>query len=454
MIMNDVETTFKSPYAYYTEPFDMNDRPRRFLEVFAAVLEHTNYRFILELYSKISAKCSKCSVSCQIYQATGKPEDVPCYRTELLLKVFRRHFTYSGKLQGRLLGNTGLTDADIDEMAESFYHCTACRRCTLECPMGIEHGMITHLGRWILSEIGIVPKALVVATREQLEGPSANTSAIPDMAMKDTCEFLEEELEEISGVAGKFPVDVENSEYIFFPAVSDFLLEPDTLMGNAIVMHATGGSWTIGSKYFDGINYGLFYSDVWLERIVKKEYEELKRLNAKKILIGECGHASRTAKQFIPVFCGGKEAPQVVNCMEYAYEMMQKGKLKLKPGTITEKITYHDPCNIARNGWIVNQPRELMKAMCSDFVDMNYSGRDNLCCGGGGGTVSLDEIRDYRTKITGKKKADQIRETGAEIVVAPCANCKKQVREVLDDNGLEHVQVTGLHDLILKAIEL
>ncbi|MCP4725598.1 MAG: (Fe-S)-binding protein, partial [bacterium] len=73
---------------------------------------------------------------------------------------------------------------------------------------------------------------------------------------------------------------------------------------------------------------------------------------------------------------------------------------------------------------------------------------------GGGGIVSIDEVRKYRTGVIGKKKADQIRDTGAEVVVAPCANCKKQIREVLDDNGLEHVQVSGLHDLILKAIEL
>ncbi len=452
--MNNETNSFKSPYSYYTEPFDLSNKPRKFLEVFGAILEHTNYRFILDLYSKLSAKCSRCSTTCQIYQVSLKPEDIPCYRSELLLKVFRRHFTYKGIWEGRVLGKNGLSDEDIDEMAESFYHCTACRRCTIDCPMGIEHGLITHLGRWILAEIGIAPKALVVSVREQLEGSTANTSAIPAAAMKDTCEFLEEELQEDKNIDIKFPIDVEDAEYIFFPAVSDFLLEPDTLMGNAAVMHATGGSWTIGTKYFDGINYGLFYSDIWLERIVQKEVEEMKRLKAKKIMIGECGHASRAAKQFVPVFCGGREAPEVINCMEYAFNMLEKGKLKLNPDVITERVTYHDPCNISRNGWIVEQPREILKSFVKNYVEMTPGGKNNLCCGGGGGTVSIDEIRKYRTGIVGRKKADQIRDTGADIVVTPCANCKKQVREVCEDNGLGHVQVVGLHDLILKAIEL
>ena len=278
-------------------------------------------------------------------------------------------------------------------MAEEFYRCTACRRCKKECPMGIDHGLITHLGRWILAEIGITPKALVVATREQLEGETHNTSAIPAAAMKDTCEFLEEDCADEHGLKIEFPVDVEGAEYVFFPAVSDYLLEPDTLMGNAAVMKATGGSWTIGTQNFDGINYGLFYSDRLLGRIVSAEVDELRRLKGQKILIGECGHASRSAKAFVPTF-GGKNPPPVVNIMEYTYDQWKAGKLKLKPGVIQERVTYHDPCNIARSGWITEQPREILKHICADFVEMTPNRQDNYCCGGGGGTVSIDEIRE------------------------------------------------------------
>jgi hypothetical protein len=53
----------------------------------------------------------------------------------------------------------------------------------------------------------------------------------------------------------------------------------------------------------------------------------------------------------------------------------------------------------------------------------------------------------------GKRKADQIRATEAQIVVSPCANCKKQLREVCEDNELNDVEVVGLHDLLLKVID-
>jgi Fe-S oxidoreductase len=53
----------------------------------------------------------------------------------------------------------------------------------------------------------------------------------------------------------------------------------------------------------------------------------------------------------------------------------------------------------------------------------------------------------------GKAKADQIRKTGAKFVVAPCANCKKQLKEVCEDNDLGDVEIVGLHDLLLKVID-
>lgn len=438
---------------YHVEDMDTSDRPKRFLETFAAILRHTNYRFALEHFIRSSAKCARCAVQCPVYTATGDVEDIPCHRSELLLSVYRRHFTIGGMLKGRLTDSGYLTNEKIDEMADAFWNCTACRRCTMECPVGIDHALITHLGRFILSEIGIAPRALIVSTREQLEGKTGNTSAIPVPALIDTLEFLEEDMEEEKGVAISFPMDVQNAEYLFIPAVSDFLMEAETLMGIAAVFTATGGSWTISTNYFDAINYGLFYNDRVLEQVVQKLYHETNRLNTSKILIGECGHASRTAKYFVPVHCGGKNAKPVFNIMEYTWQMLKEGRLRLDPTVITQRVTYHDPCNIARQDWLTEKPRDIVKAFCKNYVEMTPNKTENLCCGGGGGTVSIDELRAYRTTVGGRAKADQIRETGAEILIAPCANCKKQLRELVEDNGID-CEVVGLHDLIYKAIIL
>jgi Fe-S oxidoreductase len=445
----------KSVYPYYIENPVVENRVARFIEAFAAVLNFTDYKSLLDSYCITNTKCNRCAVACPIYTTTLDKRDIPCYKTNLLLEVYKRYFTLSGWFKSRFSANSfELTEGIIDEMLDLFYRCTACRRCTNECPLGVDHGLITRLGRYILSLIGIVPKALQVSVREQLEGATHNTSKIPKNALINTLEFLSEEMTETLGIEVEFPCDKMDRDFVFFCAVSDYLLEPDTLLGNAAVLYASGDwdKWTIGTCNYDGINYGLFYSDWHLENIIKQMVEEVKRLNGRNILIGECGHASRSAHDFVPVFSGKKPYP-VFNFMEYTLDCLKKGKIKLNRDIITEKVTYHDPCNIARSGWIVDQPREILKSFVKDFVEMEPNGRDNYCCGGGGGLVSIDEIHNFRMEVGGYVKAKQLEETGAEIIVSPCANCKKQLRELVDHYKLP-CRVVGLHDLILEAIEI
>lgn len=441
-------------YPYYTENPVTENRVGRFLEAFAAVLKYSDYKPLLDSYCTSSAKCNRCAVACPVYLVTGDPHDIPCYRTNLLLDTYRRYFTIGGWLKSRLAGGFELTEDMIDDMLDSFYRCTACRRCTRECPMGVDHGLVTHLGRYILSLIGIVPKALQVSVREQLEGETHNTSKVPRAALLNTLEFLSEEMQESHGVKLEFPVDQPNRDYVFFCAVSDYLMEPDTLMGNAAVLYAAGDwdRWTIGTGNYDGINYGLFYSDWHLERIIKQLVGEVTRLNGRNILIGECGHASRSAHDFVPMF-GKKEAYPVVNFMEYTLDCIRRNRITLDPNIVTERVTYHDPCNIARSGWIVDQPREILRSFVGNFVDMKPAGRDNFCCGGGGGLVSIDEIHEFRMSVGGRVKAEQLRQTEADICIAPCANCKKQLKELVEYYEIP-CKVMGLHDLILRAIHI
>jgi Fe-S oxidoreductase len=444
----------QSPFAFHLDRPLSDDRVRQFLEAFAAILEFSDYRPLLDSYAASTAKCSRCVVTCPTFQVSRDPRDIPCYRSNILLDIYRRYFTFSGWVAEHFGGGFELTEALVDELAEAFWRCTACRRCSLECPLGIDHGLLTRLGRYILSMARIAPKALQVSVREQLEGRTGNTSKVPKPALMDTLSFLAEELEESLGVRMDFPVDRTDREYVFFCAVSDYLMEPDTLMGNAAVLYAAGDwdRWTIGGGNYDGINYGLFYSDWHLERIVRRLISETRRLRGEKILVGECGHASRTAREFVPVF-GGKNAPPVFNVIEYTLDRLEAGRIRLDPDVIPERVTYHDPCNLARSGWLVDQPRRLLRAFVRNLVEMEPGGRNNYCCGGGGGLVSLDEIHDFRMNVSGKVKADQIRRTGAEIVISPCANCKKQLKELVAYHKIP-CRVMGLHDLILQAIEI
>ncbi|MBW2193650.1 MAG: (Fe-S)-binding protein [Deltaproteobacteria bacterium] len=117
--------------------------------------------------------------------------------------------------------------------------------------------------------------------------------------------------------------------------------------------------------------------------------------------------------------------------MQIFYEYIKDGRIKLDPDKrVTEPATYQDPCNISRSGGLWEQARWLMNTMCTDFRDMTPNREYNHCCGGGGGSIPMGpEFRKRRIK-SGNVKVDQIRETGAKVLIVPCHNCYDQINDL------------------------
>ncbi len=127
----------------------------------------------------------------------------------------------------------------------------------------------------------------------------------------------------------------------------------------------------------------------------------------------------------------------MVHSVQLFYEYLRDGRIKIDPDKrITEPITYQDPCNISRSGGLWEQGRYLMNALCTDFRDMVPNREYNHCCGGGGGYVPMGPSFKKRRMESGKIKADQIRETGAKIVLVPCHNCFDQIRDLSTEYNL------------------
>jgi Fe-S oxidoreductase len=88
--------------------------------------------------------------------------------------------------------------------------------------------------------------------------------------------------------------------------------------------------------------------------------------------------------------------------------------------------------------------------IAADFVEMTPHGIDNYCCGGGGGQLAMSEYNERRMAI-GERKAEQIRNTGAKIVVTPCHNCVDQLIQLNVFYKL-NVQIKTLAEVVADAI--
>jgi Fe-S oxidoreductase len=160
-----------------------------------------------------------------------------------------------------------------------------------------------------------------------------------------------------------------------------------------------------------------------MDRIIN----EAKRLKVKEVCICECGTAFRIMKQM-----SGKQPFKVTSITEVHASYIKEGRIKLDKSKSKGPITYHDPCQIARNAGVIDEPRYILQYLTDDFRDMTPDPRYNWCCGGGGGLVALgEETLDFRMK-SAKVKVDQIKESGAAILATACENCHTQLSNLND----------------------
>ena len=407
----------------------------------------------MRLYMEMCAKCGTCASVCPVYYGGNEKRYNPAERTELIRRVYKKHATVSGRMFGKLVGAHEFEPDDLKDWQAIFYECTGCRRCASYCPFGIDHSVITRKGRAILEQLGMTPETMQKVVNVSLK--TGNTDGASPEALKAAIEFLEEEMEEEHGTPIKIPVDVVGADYFYVPPSGDVLVNPEATMGIAKVFHVLGmaDNWTMSSSCFDGANYGLFTGNDEDMKTDNRIYvEEGKRLGCKVMLMGECGHAYRIMKMMMEKAGWWGELPfEIVNCMEFTADQIEAGRLDFDKSKNPQPVTYHDPCNFGRSCGITEEPRIIMEAACADFREMTPSGAENWCCGGGGGLSAMDDIFDFRMEVSGVKKLEQIRDTGAEYVATACSNCKRQIGQLMEYHG-KTVDVGGVHDMLSRAI--
>jgi Fe-S oxidoreductase len=411
----------------------------------------------LRLYMDLCASCGTCAQVCPVYYGKPEPRYNPARRSDLLRRLYRRHQTVAGKLWGRGAEAVDFDQRQVqkrfDEWKDVFYSCTACRRCAQFCPLGIDNAVITRQARAILDSIGRTPATLQKVVRTSLS--KRNTDGASPEAFKNAVAFIEEEMRDEHDLDIRIPVDVVGADYFYLPPSGDALVNIEATMGIAKVFHVLGLAerWTMSSRCFDGANYGLFTgNDEDMRATNKACVDEAKRLGVKVLLTGECGHAHRIMKRMMEAERWWGELPfAVVNCMEWTAEHIDAGRLRFDEGQNPQPVTLHDPCNFAKSCGVVEAPRTILRATCSDFREMTPHGTENWCCGGGGGLSAMNELREFRVTVSGAKKREQIRATGASYVAAPCSNCKRQLGQLME-HSRDKVSIGGVHDMLSRAI--
>ena len=399
----------------------------------------------LKQYMDICARCAICKDACHQYVGTGDFKFLPARRAELIRQIYKKYFDAAGRFVPALYEAREPDDNLLDELYDSTYACTGCRRCMYYCPFSIDTGWILSVAKGILIAAGRGNEMLGQLADAAIF-KSENAEMFRDV-MIDGFKDIEAEVREITGdPTAEIPVDREGADILYVALAGAHSIRPA-----AVIFHEAKASWTL--SFFEAANYGFFYGDPEKARIITKRFvDEAKRLGVKEIVVPECGHAYRVLELFYEAWSKEPLPFKVSHILEVVDRFIAEGRITVEKGRTAGTVTYHDPCQIARNGGIFEQPRRIVQAITDDFVDLTPNREQQWCCGGGGGIVAMEEFKDVRLK-SGSKKVEQLRASGASVLACPCENCRLQIEELneVHELGLEVRQVI---DLVVDAMPL
>jgi Fe-S oxidoreductase len=426
----------------------------------------------LQVYMDSCVKCGACTDKCHYFLGSGDPKNMPVARQDLLRKVYRRYFTFAGKYFPWLVGAEDLTEEVLDDWYSYFHQCSQCRRCSVYCPYGIDTAEVSMAAREIMDHIGKGQKYCneIIGKVHKI----GNNLGLPEPALINTVEGLEEDIEEETGVKVRMPVDEKGADILLVTPSADFFAEPhvDGLIGYAKVFHQAGVSWTISSYASEAANFGLFIgSQDQMALVAERIRKAAEDLGVKRIIFGECGHAWRVAYNFMNTLAGpfdflDPNYPIPQHICEFTYDLIEEGALTLnKAANDHMTLTFHDSCNVARGsrmgtkpGGQFEIPRAIIKASCNNFVDMaaDTIKEATFCCGGGGGLLT-DDLIELRKKGASPRMyalKEVVEEHGVTHMAAICAICKSQFSKIMPEYGIDMDRIVSVHQLVSNAIVL
>jgi len=399
-------------------------------------------------------RCGFCQTRCPVYSITG-----------LESSVARGHFA---RLQAVLEGELPLDD----EIRPSLFACLMCRACTAECPPAIETDHIISaarasyvaqrqpwIQRFIFRRLLSDPRALRLAARTLGRLKRARLTSLSKVArllpwldrgladgpamMPSPSSFLRDRL------ARRRPRGRGVEEVTYFLGCGIDYALPDAGQATLDLLQSLGYSVRVAANVCCGLP-PYSYGDLDSTRLLARRNLEVLGASGGGDIITDCASCASFLKDYPQLFGDeGREredAERLAARVRELSEFLAQVELPSNLRPVEGVVTYHDPCHLSRYHKVTQQPRDLLGRIPG--IDYRELPEADWCCGGAG-SYWLTHY-DLAMQILARKM-ENIRSTGAEIVVTPCPACIMQLRHGAAKFGVP-VQVMHLSELLRRAL--
>jgi heterodisulfide reductase subunit D len=398
-------------------------------------LKHFTFMQMMELDA--CTRCGECIEWCPTFAEKAELDAItPLRKIEAVRGFVNQHHG----LWARIFGPRPLDGEAVQVHSAGTYDCTLCGRCGIVCPVHINTRDLWIAMRETLVDQGVYPETLdhlreTITTHYNLSGDPNEDRSIWSQNLPEVPE----------GVGGK-----EQAEVVYFVGcVSAFYPQsysiPQSMvqiLERAGVDYLTldGEEWCCG---FPLIIAGMGSAAV---ESVRHNVEAVRKTGAKR-LVAACPSCYHTWKDEYPHILGESLGFEVLHSTELLDEIIDAGKLTLKP--LEETLTYHDPCDLGRTSGIYDAPRNVIRAIPGvTFVEMKDHHEYSLCCGGGGDVEMADA--DLSAAV-GKSRITQAAESEAKYLLSACQQCKRTLAMAARRNKIR-VRVMDVAELVARQM--
>ena len=381
--------------------------------------------------------CGRCTSVCPA-NATGKPLDP----REIVLKLGEvAALTASPPISPPVGVDREITvgaDSVFERItAEELWACTSCRACDEVCPVNIEIlDKILDMRRYLALMEGDLPRELG-ATLLGLEN-SSNPYGMSQSKRADWTRELDFEVK----VLGEEGV---TAEYLYWVGCAGSFDDRNrkVTLATARLLHRAGVDFAIlgPAELCTGDPARRAGNEYLFQQLALANIETLDDLGVTKV-VTQCPHCFNTLANEYPQLGGDYE---VVHHSQLLMELVGDGRLS--PRADGARITFHDPCYLGRHNDVYLAPREVLRSVAGEVVEMPRCGTGSFCCGAGGSRMWMEEHVGKKVNV---ERTEEAIATGSEVIATGCPFCYVMLDDGVKELGNEEVVVKDLAMLLAE----